>query len=114
MSRKNFENVTYSSRIDDGTEVFVNYNPNNTLSIYVVPPVNKVDDYSYYRTYLIKLTSKTRNLPEFKRFNNDVRARIGTGIYICSYTPGFNLPLDLAQDSYPNPWYLQRRMVSST
>jgi len=112
MSRKKKEKVAYSSHID-GTEVLVNYNPNNTLSICVVP-INKDDNYSHHKNYLIKLTSKTRNLPEFKRFNNDVRARIGTGIYICSNIPGFNLPLDLAQDSYPNPWYLQREMVNPT
>jgi len=108
MSRQNYEQTGYVSGVD-GTEVIVNYNKDNTLHIYVAPPYS--GDINY-ETYHIRLTSKTRNLPEFKRFSNDIRARIGTGIYICSNTPGFNLPLDLAQDSAPNPWYLQRGAAS--
>jgi len=109
MDYKDCEQTTYTSVVKQ-VEVVVQYK-NNILNIYVASTTDKKDNYNHY-DYHLKLTSKTRNLPEFKRFNNDVRARIGTGIYICSYAPGFNLPIDLAQDSYPNPWYLQRGMVN--
>ena len=106
MGRQNYEQTTYISLVDQ-VEVVIHYK-NNILNIYVAP------EHTGQETYYIKLTSNTRKLPEFKRFNNDIRARIGTGIYVCSRTPGFNLPIYLAQESDPSPWYTQRRKVNPT
>ncbi len=62
--------------------------------------------------YFITLNNKTRDTPNFKRFNNDIRARIGAGIHLCSETPGYSLNhLYLAQDNHPNPWWKQRGNV---
>jgi hypothetical protein len=110
MAQHDYEQTGYTSSVN-GTDIVVNYNHDNALHIYVAPPYSKN---SNYETYHIQLTSNTRKLPEFKRFNNDIRARIGTGIYICSKTPGFNLPLYLAQELDISPWYLQRTKVIPT
>ena len=108
MSRKEYEQIGYVACVDN-SEVIVNYNKDNTLHIYVAPPhLNESED---YETYHIRLSRNTRKLPEFKRFNNEIRARIATGIHICSELPLFNLPFELAQNYKPNPWWKQRGEV---
>lgn len=105
MTRQNYEQLSYMSCVDD-TEVVVNYNKDNTMNIAVVYLFSKEN--RYYETYYIRLSKKTRKLPEFKRFSNNIRARIGTGIYLCSHLPGFDLHLNLSQLDYLYPWWLQR------
>lgn len=109
MNRPEHEQIGYVACVDN-TQVIVNYNKDNTLHIYVAPPhVTENDD---YETYHIRLSSNTRHLPEFKRFNTNIRARIATGIHVCSKLPLFNLPFEVAQKDSPNPWWKQRGEVN--
>jgi hypothetical protein len=111
MSRKEYEQVNYVACVND-TEVIINYTKNGSLHVYVAPPhINECDN---WETYHIRLTRNTRKLPEFKRFNNEIRARIATGIHICSELPNYNLPFELAQNYKPNPWWKQRGEVPTT
>ncbi len=105
MSDNSYELVKYQAKWGENYILVIYDNTYNTLNI------NIWNNY-YTINYHIELTRNTRKLPEFKRFNNDIRARIGTGIHICTQTPGCNLPLYIAQEDRPNPWWKQRRKVS--
>jgi pyridoxine 5'-phosphate synthase PdxJ len=103
MNCLNYEIVSYHA---DYNSMFVKvsyYPQQNTIEIHVGDYGNVI--------YSIELSSNTRHLPEFKRFNNEIRARIATGIHICSELPNFNLPFELTGDDRPNPWWKQRGEV---
>ncbi len=96
----NNEVVKYYAYVDSSFVEVVYLQDKNMLIV-------EVGDYGV-TDYAIELNDKTRKIPDFKRFNNKIRARIGTGIFICSQTPGYALNLHLAQAGYPNPWWRQR------